>query len=64
MKVLNIHKRIVNQPKNSVIKIFETLSTENDKIWPKENWLAMKFKAGIKVGAKEDMDYAIFSRKI
>ena len=29
-----------------------TLSTENDKIWPTEQWPAMKFKGGIQVGAK------------
>ena len=52
MKVLNIHKRILNQPKNKLIESLKTLSTENDKIWPKEKWPAMKFKDGIKVGAK------------
>ena len=30
----------------------KTLSTENDLIWPKENWPEMKFKDGIQVGAK------------
>ncbi|MCI2229624.1 hypothetical protein MC378_10650 [Polaribacter sp. MSW13] len=52
MKVLNIHKRIVNQPKNKVTEILKTLSLSNDKIWPKENWPEMKFNGGIKVGAK------------
>ncbi len=52
MKVLNIHKRIISQPKDEVIKLLETLSTESDKIWPKEKWPAMNFKDGIKVGAK------------
>ena len=52
MKVLNVHKRIINQPKNEVSKILETLASENDKIWPKEKWPPMKFEDGIKVGAK------------
>lgn len=52
MKVLNIHKRIIHQPKTKVVELIKTLSTENDKIWPKEKWPAMKFKEGIKTGAK------------
>ena len=52
MKVLNTHQRILNQPKNKVVAFLETLSTENDKIWPKEKWPPMKFNDGIKVGAK------------
>lgn len=52
MKVLNIHKRIIHRPKNEVAELLRSLSTENDKIWPKEKWPAMKFKEGIKVGAK------------
>ena len=52
MKVLNIHKRTIHQPKNKVSELLKTLSTENDLIWPKENWPEMKFKDGIQVGAK------------
>ncbi len=52
MKVLNIHKRTLNYPKSKVTELLKTLSTENDKIWPKENWPEMKFKDGIQVGAK------------
>lgn len=36
MKVINIHSRIINQPINKIAELFETLSTETDKIWPKE----------------------------
>lgn len=52
MKVINIHSRIINQPINKIAELFETLSTETDKIWPKEKWPEMKFKDHIKVGAK------------
>jgi hypothetical protein len=52
MNIINIHKRILNQPKEKVSKLLATLSTDNDKIWPFEKWPAMKFKAGLKVGAK------------
>jgi hypothetical protein len=52
MKVLNIHRRTLNYPKSKVTELLKTLSTENDKIWPNENWPEMKFKNGIQVGAK------------
>lgn len=52
MRVLNIHKRRLNQPKSEIVELLKTLSTENDKIWPKEKWPAMRFKEGIDVGAK------------
>lgn len=52
MKVLNVHSRTINAPKHEVVKLLETLSTENDVIWPSENWPRMKFKGGIQVGAK------------
>ena len=52
MKVLNIHKRTINQPKDKVTELLKTLSTENDRIWPKEKWPEMKFKEGIQIGAK------------
>ncbi len=52
MKVLNIHKRILNRPKNEVVEILKTLSTDNDKIWPKDQWPPMRFKGGLKIGAK------------
>lgn len=52
MKVLNIHKRTLNQPIDKLAELLKTLSTENDRIWPKEKWPEMKFKEGIKIGAK------------
>tara|TARA_R110000868_G_scaffold166151_1_gene400088 strand:+ start:5817 stop:6311 length:495 start_codon:yes stop_codon:yes gene_type:complete len=52
LKVLNIHKRTIHQPKSKVSELLKTLSTENDLIGPKENWPEMKFKDGIQVGAK------------
>ena len=52
MKVLNIHKRTVNQSRSEISRLLETLSTEDDKIWPTENWPKMRFKDGIQVGAK------------
>ncbi|MEM7711988.1 MAG: hypothetical protein AAF349_00090 [Cyanobacteria bacterium P01_A01_bin.68] len=51
MKVLNVHKRIINQPKQKVVDLVSTLSKENDSIWLKNRWPKMKFQGGIQVGA-------------
>lgn len=52
MEVTNIHKRTINQPKDKVLKLMETLSTKEDKIWPIEKWPTMRFKDGLKVGSR------------
>jgi hypothetical protein len=51
MRVLNIHKRTLNQSKTKVVEIIKTLSTDNDRIWPKEKWPEIKFKGEIQIGA-------------
>jgi len=52
MKVTNVHSRIINQPINKVASLLKTLATPEDKVWPFEKWPRMKFKDGMKVGAK------------
>lgn len=52
MQVVNIHRRKINQSKESIIQLFKTLSTKNDAIWPFEKWPAMRFQDGLKIGAK------------
>ncbi len=52
MKVVNIHKRIINQPKREVSGLLETLSTKNDKIWPVAYWPRMKLDNGLKTKSK------------
>ena len=52
MQVINIHKRIIQQPKEKVSQLFETLATSEDLIWPYENWPALRFKDGLHVGSK------------
>jgi hypothetical protein len=52
MNVLNVHKRIINQPNESVSKLIETLGSKDDKIWPSENWPAIRFKEGLQIGSK------------
>ncbi len=52
MKVLNIHKRIIHQPKAKVLELLNTLASPNDLVWPKEQWPAMRLDAGLQEGSK------------
>jgi hypothetical protein len=52
MKVLNVHKREIDRPKEEVLSLFTTLSQKGDKIWPWEKWPAMKFKNGLKINSE------------
>ena len=52
MKVLNIHKRQINQPKFEVAKLFRTLATENDLMLATDKWSPMKLDKGLQVGSK------------
>ena len=52
MKVLNIHTRIIQKPKQAVSNLLVSLSTEDDLVWPREKWPAMRFEGDLKVGAK------------
>ncbi len=52
MKVINIKKRIIHQPKEEVAALISTLATKNDLVWPYESWPAMRFKDGLKLGSK------------
>ena len=52
MRVLNVHSRVVDQPVIEISKLFETLASENDQMWPVKKWPAMKLDEGLKVGSK------------
>jgi len=52
MKVTNIHSRKLKQSKAQVQALFKTLATTEDKIWPYENWPAIRFDDVIKIGTK------------
>ncbi|OUR91080.1 hypothetical protein A9Q87_11435 [Flavobacteriales bacterium 34_180_T64] len=49
MKVINIHKRIIDRPVTEVSKLMYSLATKEDQIWPNEKWPAMRFKYGLVV---------------
>ncbi|NHM08218.1 hypothetical protein G4D82_13390 [Flavobacterium sp. CYK-4] len=52
MKVLNIHKRRVNQPKAQIVELFRTLASENDLMLATHKWSPMKLDQGLQVGSK------------
>ncbi len=52
MRVLNIHSRVVNQPKSEISKLFETLASDDDKMLATDKWPRMKLDKGLKVGSK------------
>lgn len=52
MKVLNIHSRQLKISSDELSEMFSSLASKNDRIWPHEKWPAMKFKDGLKIGAK------------
>jgi hypothetical protein len=52
MKVLNIHKRVINQPKTELVKLLKTLATDNDMMLATDKWSPMKLDHGLQVGSK------------
>jgi hypothetical protein len=52
LKVLNIHKREIQQPKKIISQLISTLSSKEDNVWPTEKWPAMRFKDGLEEGSK------------
>jgi len=52
MKVINIHKRNINQPKVKIVELFKTLSSENDMMLATDKWSPMILDNGLNVGSK------------
>ena len=52
MKVINIHKREIQQPKTEIAKLFNTLATDNDMMLATDKWPPMKLDNGLRVGSK------------
>lgn len=52
MRVINNHKRIIQQPIEKVSQLFKSLATTEDQIWPNKNWPAIRFKNGLVLGHK------------
>jgi hypothetical protein len=52
MKVINIHKRVIEQPKIEIAKLFNTLATDHDMMLATDKWPRMKLDKGLQVGSK------------
>lgn len=52
MKVINIHKRQISQPKTELAKLFKTLASDNDMMLAIDKWSPMKLDKGLQVGSK------------
>jgi hypothetical protein len=52
MKILNIHKRVINQPKIKIAELLDTLASENDKMLATNKWPRMKLDKGLQVDSK------------
>src|ERR1041385_7219260 len=51
MKVLNIHKRVIDQPKDKIAELLKTLATKNDMILSNK-WPPMILSEGLKEGSR------------
>lgn len=51
MKIINIHNRMINKPISEVAAVLNSLSSDNDQLWPHENWPPMKFDRDLSEGA-------------
>jgi len=52
MKVINIHKREIQQPKTELAKLFNTLATDNDMMLATDKWSPMMLDKGLQVNSK------------
>jgi hypothetical protein len=52
MEVLNIHERELKADYEQVAKLIDSLSSEDDLLWPNQCWPRMKFDRPLSVGAK------------
>ena len=52
MKVINIHRRIINQPKVKIAELLNTLASENDRLLATDKWPRMKLDKGLQVDSK------------
>lgn len=52
MKVINIHKRVLNQPTSKIGELLNTLATKNDMMLATDKWHPMRLDRGLQVGSK------------
>ena len=52
MKVLNVHTRILNQPKEKIEELFATLATDTDMMLATDKWSPKILDNGLTVGSE------------
>ncbi len=52
LKVINIHQRILSQPKAELVELFQTLSSKKDRMLATDKWPPMRLDQGLAVGSK------------
>ncbi|MBI1770630.1 MAG: hypothetical protein HY015_01355 [Bacteroidetes bacterium] len=52
MKVINIHRRNINQPKARIGALLETLASENDMIVATDKWPRVELDKGLNINSK------------
>jgi hypothetical protein len=52
MKVVNLHKRVINEPISKVGALLNTLATKNDMMLDTDKWSPMKLDKGLQIGSK------------
>ena len=55
MKVLNIHERELEANHERVGALIDSLSSEDDRLWPNHSWPRMKFDRPLTLGQMVDM---------
>ncbi|MFZ5518044.1 MAG: SRPBCC family protein [Candidatus Zhuqueibacterota bacterium] len=51
MKVINVHERVLPASLTEIGKLIDNLASSDDKLWPRDQWPAMKFDRPLSVGA-------------
>ena len=52
MSVVNVHERDFAVPGDALGALIDSLSSKDDRLWPKGRWPAMRFDGALAVGAK------------
>lgn len=51
MHIINIHQRSIPRPAAEVGRLLDTLASDDDALWPRKLWPAMRFDRPLAVGA-------------
>ena len=52
MRIYNVHERLIPGSMATAMALLDGLSSEDDRLWPKENWMTQRFDKPLQVGAK------------